>query len=294
MCYEHNIRGSLGPDRCVVLVARKLLVSLLAAILVVSGLTPARAQQPAPAFDVASVRPGSMGVPVGDSVFSDGGRFTAQNETVVELIRVAWNIDTYRIVGGPDWIRGERFTIEARPASAVAISESRLMLQTLLADRFKLRTTTAVREMPVYRLVPNRRDGRLGPQFRPAVPDICNDGQAARAKFLTCGMIGSNPGRMSGRSTPLSTLAAQLSTLTRRVVVDATGLVGLYDLDMEWALTEAEVAEQLALGRTKARIDPDKPSLSGALEAQLGLRLESATGPVDVLVVQSIVRPTEN
>ena len=70
--------------------------------------------------------------------------------------------------------------------------------------------------------------------------------------------------------------------------------MGLYDLDMEWALTEAEVAEQLALGRTKARIDPDKPSLSGALEAQLGLRLESATGPVDVLVVESIARPTEN
>jgi uncharacterized protein (TIGR03435 family) len=293
MCYEHNMRGSRGPDR-VPLVARELIVSLLAAVLVVSGLTAARAQQPAPTFDVASVRPGSPGAPGGELLFSDGGRFSAQNETVVELIRAAWNIDTYRIVGGPDWIRGERFTIEARPASAVAIGESRLMLQTLLADRFKLRATTAVREAPVYRLVPNRRDGRLGPQFRPAVPDMCADGQAARTKFLRCGMIGSNPGRMSGRSTSLSTLVAQLSTLTQRVVVDATGLVGLYDLDMEWALTEAEVAEQLALGRTKARIDPDKPSLSGALEAQLGLRLETEPGPVEVLVVESIARPTEN
>ena len=282
-----------GPDRAL-LVARELIVSLLAAVLVLSGLTAARAQQPAPAFDVASVRPGSPGALGGESLFSDGGRFSAQNETVVELIRAAWNIDTYRIVGGPDWIRGERFTIEGRPASAVAIGESRLMLQTLLVDRFKLRATSAVREAPVYRLVLNRRDGRLGPQLRPAVPDMCADGQAARAKFLRCGMIGSNPGRMSGRSTSLSTLVAQLSTLTRRVVVDATGLVGPYDLDMEWALTEAEVAEQLALGRTKARIDPDKPSLSGALEAQLGLRLESATAPVDVLVVESIARPTEN
>ena len=287
------MRGSHGPDR-IPLVARELIVSLLAAVLVVSGLTAERAQQPAAAFDVASVRPGLPGALGGESLFSGGGRFSAQNETVVELIRAAWNLDTYRIVGGPDWIRGERFTIEARPASAVAIGESRVMLQTLLADRFKLRATTAVREVPVYRLVPNRRDGRLGPQFRPAAPDACADGQAARAKFLTCGTIGSNPGRMSGRSTSLSTLVAQLSTLTRRVVVDATELVGLYDLDMAWALTEAEVTEQLALGRTKARIDPDKPSLSGALEAQLGLRLESATGPVDVLVVESIARPTEN
>lgn len=261
------------------------------AILVLVGLfaaSPVASQ--APAFDAASVRPTQMRRPGGGDVVFLPGRFTATHEVVPTLIAQAYNVEDYRVVGGPPWLATERFDIDARAGRTVTVDETRLMLRTLLADRFKLRLRIESRQMPTHALVVSRTDGRPGPRLRPAAPEACGD-------RTPCGRLFTNWGSLTGRSVPMSLLATRLSSITRRVVADRTNLTGLFDVDAEWGLTEAEYAEFLQTLPPTAKpgpFDPSRPSLFTALDEQLGLQLESITGPVDVVVIDSVERPTEN
>ena len=256
----------------------------------------------APSFDVASVRLSTSSRVGADWVFLPGGQFTATNTPALELIGAAYNIPTYRIVGGPEWINEDAFDVQARGNANVAVDEIRRMLRTLLADRFELRVRTESRALPIYALVLARNDGRMGPQLRTASPDACVDrGQlpvgVPAGGLPSCRRLLGNPGRLSGRSVPLALLTTRLSESTRRVVIDRTGLAGLFDIDLQWGLTEAEhgaLLQQIPAGITPPAFDPSRPSLFTALEEQLGLRLESTTGPVDVIVIESIARPTAN
>ena len=275
-------------------------LSSLVAIITCLALAHVDAQ--APAFDAASVRPTKSQLPGGVTDFRAGGRFTAENVTLLELIRPAYDLDTYRILGGPDWIRRDRFDVQAQAGAAVSRDETRTMLRTLLADRFRLRVRIEPRELPIYALVISRRDGKPGPRLRTANPAECVDRgpqpQPTRAGDLpSCGLLPQGPGRMTGRSVPISLLTTQLSSITGRVVRDRTGLTGLFDIDVDWGLTEAQVAALARLtpiGGTPPVFDPDKPTVFTAVDEQLGVKLESSMGPVDVIVVESVERPTEN
>lgn len=102
---------------------------------------------------------------------------------------------------------------------------------------------------------------------------------------------------MSGRRVPLALLTTQLSSMMGRVVVDKTGRAGMFDIDLEWQPSEAQVAAVAVLtppGGTPPVFDPNRPGITTAIEDQLGLKLQSATGPVDVVIVESIERPTAN
>jgi len=89
-------------------------------------------------------------------VFLPGGQFTARNEIVLQLIRAAYNIETFRVVDGPAWINTEGFDVQARGGANVTQDETRMMLRTLLADRFKLRVRTESRQLPIFALVLSR------------------------------------------------------------------------------------------------------------------------------------------
>jgi uncharacterized protein (TIGR03435 family) len=231
-----------------------------------------------------------------------GGQLNAENVTLLELIRIAYDMDTYRIFEGPDWIRRDRFDVQARAGANVTREDTRLMLRTTLADRFKLRVRSESRDMPIYALVAVRRDGGLGPRLRMANPAECMDrgpqpGRVPAGALPSCGLLPQGPGRLNGRSVPIPLLLTQLSSITGRVVRDRSGLSGLFDIDLDWGLTESQVAALAQLtpvGGTPPVFDPDRPTLFTAIQEQLGLRLESATGPVDVVVVESAERPTEN
>ena len=244
-------------------------------------------------FEVTSVRPNKSGP---GSTFMrrlPGTGFEAGNVTPRDLILFAYDIQRPYLIGLPGWAENERFDIVARggavsqtPAAAGNVEWT--MLRTLLEDRFRLAVRTETREMQVYALVLARRDGRLGPQLRrsqvdctstsPAPPSANGGGQPQ--------CTGRNgPGFTAAVGRPISAFLFFLTGQVQRAVIDRTGLTGTWDIDLTFS------PDGLAAPATTPQ---DGPSLFTALQEQLGLRLEPSTGPVQVLVVDRIERPTEN
>jgi uncharacterized protein (TIGR03435 family) len=264
------------------------------------------AQTPAsPAFEVASVKPNKSGDSPGILGAQPGGRFTATNQTLRFLIRNAYQVQDFQIAGAPDWIASDRFDIVAKangnPPIAAPVGQAGpmlVMLRSLLADRFKLVVHHEMRDLPIYALVLASSDRRLGAQLRPVAVD-CAAVAAARARGgplppppqpnerLTCGMR-FGAGRISGGALQLSQVANILSQSVQRVVMDRTGLVGAFDVDLTWT------PDQLSSGAAAASIDPNRPSIFTAVQEQLGLKLESTKGPVDVLVIDHVEHPTKD
>jgi uncharacterized protein (TIGR03435 family) len=252
-------------------------------------------------FAAASIKTNRSGFPGGLMDFRAGGAFVATNETLQQFLRAAYDVDVYRIVGGPDWVSTARFDIQATAGVDLPIERSRQLLRALLVERFKLRSRTERREMPTYDLTVARGNGVPGPRLRVALPSNCVDrgpmpGRVAQGELPSCGLLPAGIDRMSGRRVALARLVSQLSSITGRVVTDRTGLTGMFDIDLEWAPSEAVLAAVAALrpGDGPPRVDPDRPSLLTALEEQLGLRLQSTRGMVDVLVIEGAERPVDD
>ena len=256
-------------------------------------------QSARPAFDVASVKENRSGAEQG-FLLPQGSQLNAQNYRLRQLIQFAYRVQPFELVGGPDWIDAARFDITAKapfepkraPAGAPP-GEMEQMVQTLLAERFKLQVRRETREMPIYALVLARRDGQLGSRLRREA-DVCAAYRTATARGEkppdlppradgrpACGMMG-GLGRFFAGGVTLAMLAAALSPQVARPVVDRTGLSGFFEADIDFS------ADPLTNAAT------ERPSLFTALEEQLGLRLEPARAPVDVLVIDRVERPTEN
>ena len=252
---------------------------------------------PAAVFEVVSIKPR-----IGEPVYAQGpsapDRFTWRDVTLSLLIRNAYDLFDFQLIGGPDCIHSRRWDIDAKAPRAVLPPERRQMVRRLLQERFALRTHTETRVMPIYELVLARRDGRLGPKIRPATVDcrpfltgarprdespknadgipICMDGGSFRGGLLTP--------MLHGR--PISDLVRTLEAALQRKVVDRTGLTGIYDIELSYV-------DQSFVGKGIGS-DDDGPALLTALQEQLGLRLQSTRGPVDVLVVDTASEPTTN
>jgi uncharacterized protein (TIGR03435 family) len=247
-------------------------------------------------FEVASVKPNKTGATSSSLGLQPGGRIVATNVALRLLIRNLYNVQADQIVGAPDWIESERFDIEARadreypPQADAPAPELLAMMRNLLADRFRLVVHRETREMPVYALVTARDDKSLGPQIRRV--DVDCAAEAARAMAARrggapptsekpgamppCGMR-MRPGNVITRATTLQQLTRNLSQFVGRAVVDRTGLVGVFDIDLEWS------PEQTA--------DASGPSIFTAVQEQLGLKLDAQRVPVDVLVIDRVERP---
>lgn len=210
---------------------------------------------------VASVKPNSAVDARGLSEYSPGGRFTATAITVDSLIRSAYRIQGYQLVGAPGWFSTKRYDISAKADESPAPTQQTL-LRALLKDQFKLVVHDETREMPVFGLVLSRSDGRLGPKL------VKSDSDCA-----ACGAR-SNSGSFSGKAVPISQLAASLGFFAGRFVIDRTALTGGYDMELTWTPD-----------------DSDGPSLFTALQEQLGLKLVPERGPVSVLVVDRAAEP---
>jgi uncharacterized protein (TIGR03435 family) len=277
------------------------IVLTLGVSLILSAISTGQAGQKSErlAFDVASVRENRSG---GDQGFllPKGSQLNAQNYRLRPLIQFAYRVQPFELVGGPDWIESARFditakaTFEPKPAPVGSPpGEMEQMVQTLLAERFNLQVHRETREMPIYALVLARRDGQMGPGLRREA-DVCAAFRNAKAGGEkppeipprtdgrpACGMMGGG-GRFFAGGVTLAMLASALSPQAARVVVDRTGLTGYFEADIEFspdALTNAA---------------SERPSFFTAIEEQLGLRLEPARAPVEVLVIDRVERPTEN
>lgn len=229
-----------------------------------------------PRFDVASVKQNKNSEGVIRFAIQPGGRFAATDIPLKQLIRAAYTLQLYQIVDAPSWTESERFDITAvtdrelredttwAPGGKYALVQ--LMMQSLLADRFNFRAHFEERQGQVYALVIDEK-ARAAKGLAPAKP--CG---------ADCGMkIGSGTLRAPNVELPL--LAELLSQLTGRPVTDATGLAGNFEINLRWTPESQEATA-------------DAPSLFTALPEQLGLRLDARRGPIRMLVVDSVDRPT--
>ena len=238
---------------------------------VAAGVQIVRAQPPQ--FDVISVKPtqpGSRGGP-GPFVNTTPGRLAARG-TLAFFIEYAYGINGMYVDGGPDWVRSERFDIDARQAAGTeSFSLIRDMLRAALADRFKLLVHEQRRQVPVLLL--KVADG--GPRLTPSSPD---DEAQTRGR----------PGELVATKISMTGLASQLSRMVGRTVQDLTGLPGTYNITLR--ATNEGFQRPDPLGRDV--VDPDAPSIGTALQEQLGLKLESGRGPVVVLIIDRAERPS--
>jgi uncharacterized protein (TIGR03435 family) len=270
----------------------------LITFIVLAG-APVIGQEPAPpklTFDVASIRPQSSSVTLTNlaGTFArvrPGGGFSGTHATVASLIMFAYDLKDYQIAEGPGWIRESYFDINARAERPDARDEDiRLMVRSLLEDRFGLVAHMEPREMRFQALVRARPDGPLGPQLLPI--DECSSGfvNELRRKDPDTYTIPLGGGIMAGCTSPGATRLADSLTLGLGApVIDETGLTGSFYYTIR---SQFSVAARFFGG---ARTDLDGlPALPTALEEQLGLRLESRRGPFQVLVIDSVQQPTEN
>jgi uncharacterized protein (TIGR03435 family) len=272
---------------------------LAAAALMIASMPAARAQGTPAAFEVASVKVNVSGRPFGTLAFQPAG-FTATSATVAEMIRSAYGLQPAQLVGAPDWASTTRFDVAARAPAGTTASPA--MLQALLAVRFGLRIHTETRELPLFALVTARSDGRPGPQLRPSALDCAAvRGSAAAAAAAAvdgrevCDAFTGPAPRMSAAGVSMAQLAASLARHVRQTVVDRTGLPGGYDFEMQWTPDRlpprpAGSAEPLRLNGFV--VDPDGPSIFTALQEQLGLKLDSQSGQLPVVVVDAVSPPT--
>jgi uncharacterized protein (TIGR03435 family) len=222
------------------------------------------------------------------------------------LIRSAYQVQDDQIVDAPDWISAEHFDVLAKagdnlpPPTPGMPGAIQLMMRSLLSERFRLAVHRETREFPAYTPQLDRRDARLGPQLRRSTVD-CVAMAAARGRSggappappadrPQCGIRAAG-GQMIAGGLPLSELAVVLSRIVQRVVIDQTGLTGTFDLDLNW--TPDRTAPNAPAG-VPAAADPDAPSIFTALKEQLGLKLEAAKRPVEVLVIDHVERPAPN
>jgi uncharacterized protein (TIGR03435 family) len=222
-----------------------------------------------------SVKPNKSGESALRFDIQPGGRLVAVNMPLKQFIRAAYTLQLYQIADVPGWVDSERFDISAvteRNLAAPTVwtpgkfAPVQLMMQSVLADRFKMAAHMERRDAPTYSLVLRSRDAsKLIPGEGACPPN--------------CGMKIA-PGSLSARNVPLAQFAELLSQQTGRLVTDATGLTGGFDFEVHW--TPDFVQPSTA----------DAPALFTALQEQLGLKLEPSRGPVDMLVVEHIESPT--
>jgi uncharacterized protein (TIGR03435 family) len=253
-----------------------------------------------PRFETAVVSENTSGLPPrGGTRLDARGYFSAAKVTLRQLIQTAYRrhaLDRRLIEGGPEWMDSELFNIDAKAAGEHSLDpdgvprQSLLMVRTLLAEQFKLTVRTEVREMPVYALVLARSDGMLGPRLRRSDVDCAEavalmiKGQRPRAN---CGFQ-EYVGRYLPSVLTLPDLAAIFSEFVDRPVIDRTGLSGHYFASLEGA-------EVRAPGPFDAGYRPADTTreMFTALPAELGLKLEATTGPVEVLVIDGVANPNK-
>jgi bla regulator protein BlaR1 len=259
-------------------------------------------------FEVASIKRNEGAENRVALMTQPGGRVTATNVPLSMLIRFSYQLQDFQIVGGPDWMESNRFDVVAKAEGDIplagpgTVGPVQLMMRSLLAERFKFAAHMEKRDMPIYALVPARSDGRLGPQLTRSTVN-CGAIMAARGRQgpppppppgerMQCGFrIG--PGRMTGGGFPLSQLATSLSSFVQRIVVDKTGLEGDYDIDLTYTPDQMTMGPLKTPGAPNPPLtDASGPSLFTALQEQLGLKLESTRGQVDVLVIDRVDVPS--
>jgi uncharacterized protein (TIGR03435 family) len=270
-----------------------------------------------PAFEVASVKLNTHCDTGGASGgMSTPGRIALECADLRDLILTAYGIygnganpasGSFRmqVVGGPPWMDSTRYDLVAKPAGNPQRAEMYgPILQSLLEERFKLRVHRETKEGPVYFLTVAKNGPKLRatPEGACVPVDIDHPRGAGKSSVPDCGKVKTGRGgevvTVDIPGATIANLCSQLGLVMDREVIDRTGLAGRFDIHLE--VTPADLQTKFVAGRgvdqpvQPAADDKDGPPISLALQQQLGLKLETGRGPVPVLVVDHIERPTDN
>jgi uncharacterized protein (TIGR03435 family) len=234
-------------------------------------------------------------------------RFIVQNATLKTIVRRAYgatgqapgntlDLLDQQVVGGPEWVTSDKFDITATTTAPIEPAQMRLMAQRMLAERFQMTAHWETREMPVY-LLTMVKEGRPDPGLTLKSDADCTKGRRAGPPPMpqpgvpapppNCGAIQFGPGQLIAGGIPMEWLVSTFTNVpvitgVDRPVLDRTGLKGNYAFNLKFAPPQ------------NTNPSPDRPQFTTALQEQLGLKLESARAPVDVLVIDSVERPTPN
>lgn len=229
-----------------------------------------------PSFDVASIRPNTSAAGI-SAIRITAGRASMENVSLKKVLLNAYGIpdDREYAIDGPDWLTSEHFDIEAKFPADTPVPQIRQMLQTMLADRFKLSLHRETRQLPMFSLMLAKN----GPKIHPS----------AEGDSRTSGRAG----HFEAAKITMPKLADLISKQAGLPVVDATGLSGVFDFTLDWSPTsDFKIASADSGGASGTDTGP---SIFTALQEQLGLRLEPGKGPAEVLIVDRIEKtPTEN
>jgi uncharacterized protein (TIGR03435 family) len=251
-------------------------LALAPIFLVVCGLASAQTTH----FEVASIKLSDPNAK-GSSIWSDNGALNATNQTVRALIATAYGIRDYQLTGGPGWVSSDRYDILAKPERLNGVpsppdAKSRNQLwnertRALLADRFGLVIHKETKEGQIYLLT----IAKGGPKVTEATTPGDRQG------------ISANGRRAQGFVAPMQMLADHLSSIVERPVVDKTGLAGKYNWILEWSSDTVNSPDAPPQ-------DSGGPTIFTAVQEQLGLKLETAKGLIDIWIIDKIDRPSEN
>jgi len=254
-----------------------------------------------PVFDVVSVKPNKSGNGGMRTMFKPDG-YSGTNVSAKLLIQMAYGIRQDLISGGPGWVESAGFDFDAKVAGPdvdalkkLSPEQRRSMLQSALAERFKLKVHTETKQLPVFKLFV----AKGGSKLKEASPnDTYPNGIKGPDGTSRPGMMRMGPGQLTAQGVTMSSLVNTLSSQLQRTVIDKTGLTGKYDVELNW--TPDQGSDPMFKGpdgspqRADIAADSSGASIFTALQEQLGLRLQSAKGPVETLVIDHVEMPPEN
>jgi uncharacterized protein (TIGR03435 family) len=286
-------------------VAMRCLFAILLGAGLLGEVAPVRAQTQSAAaaspvfeYEVASIK---LNVSGGTSI---GGRnspdsYSITNAPVQTLMESAFGIQSYQMIAAPEWFTSERYDIEAKMNPAVADALQKLsvddrriarqhMLQALLLDRLKITMHRETKELPIYSLVIGKGGSKLQ-ETKPSAPGVPvpRGGVSVRTS-----RNGRGPITLTVLHCTNTNLAGVFVPHVGRTVIDKTGLTSVYDFTLQFMPDDGAAAP--GAGFASREEDPTVPSIFTAIQEQLGLKLESGKGPVEVIVIDHVERPSGN
>jgi uncharacterized protein (TIGR03435 family) len=259
----------------------------------------------AQSFEVASIKPAApmasgrimVGMRGGPGT-NEPGQMIFNNVSIGDLIQSAYDVKGFQVTG-PGWLDAARFDVDAKVPEGTSKEASRIMLQHLLADRFKLVLHRSSKEASIYALVV----AKGGPKMKASIlPEVVPGGPPRGMQMM---VTPNAKMRIVAEGATVPKLIDALGVQVDRPIIDMTGLTGMYDIELEFAPDQAMLQAKMAAmgvpppppGGVSPTMSDDGPmaSIFTALPEQLGLRLEARKGPVETLTIDSVEKtPTEN
>jgi uncharacterized protein (TIGR03435 family) len=246
---------------------------------------------PRPEFEVASIRPDNGSSPPSTGVGL--GRSVSQNVTLKNLIVLAYRVQEFQISGGPSWIGSDRFDVDAKAEDPKADPDQvRRMLQSLLEDRFKLKLQRETKETSIFVLVVGKDGPKMTLSADQASPTV--NGPAPSGAGPNRGSIRFGAGSLIGNAVTIALFTRMLSQRLDRTIVDKTNLTSRYDFQLQWSPDAGEATLDPFGNPLPRAADASGVSIFAAMQEQLGLKLESQKGPVEMFVIDHVEKPSPN